>query len=94
MQSARFAIMIAAIFGITASFAGSRYYVFKKHQKSIAHQAILFVLLYASIACMHGLILYSWTDIHGHDYRAGFVLATVMQIVLSYLGNKTLVFNK
>jgi len=92
MQSAGLANFVAAIFGISASFLGNRYYVFKQDQKPITNQAMMFVLIYAAIACLHGLVLYVWTDIHGFNYRIGFVIATVLQVVLSYWGNKTLVF--
>ncbi len=94
MQSAGMANLTAAIFGITVSFLGSRYFVFKKHQEPIISQVVLFLLLYASIACMHGLVLYVWTDVSGFDYRSGFVFATILQVSLSYWGNKSLVFKK
>ena len=92
MQSAGLANLIAAIFGITASFLGSRYFVFKKHQDSMFGQAVMFGILYSSIACLHGAVLYGWTDVYKLDYRVGFIIATALQIVLSYSGNKILVF--
>jgi putative flippase GtrA len=92
MQSAGLANLIAAVFGITASFFGSRYFVFKKHEGHIINQAMIFVMLYVSIACLHGLVLFGWTDINGYDYRIGFVFATMLQVTLSYFGNKVLVF--
>jgi len=92
MRSAGVANFIGAVFGIAVSFLGSRYFVFKKHQDPILGQATAFLLLYASIAVLHGLILYGWTDVFGFDYRIGFLIGTFFQVVLSYLGNKTLVF--
>jgi len=92
MQSAGLANLIAAFFGITASFIGSRYFVFKKHLEPIHNQAVKFTLLYASIACLHGLVLYGWSDVYGFDYRIGFIMATFLQVLLSYRGNKMLVF--
>jgi putative flippase GtrA len=94
MHSAGIANMLAAVVGIGTSFLGSRYFVFKKTDGSIIHQASKFVLLYALIACLHGLILYGWTDSWHFDYRLGFLIATVVQVLLSYWGNKVLVFNK
>ena len=94
MSSAGFANFIAAFFGIATSFVGSRYFVFKKRSESIFSQAIKFACLYGAIAMLHGLVLYGWTDRWGYDYRLGFLLATLLQISLSYVGNKTLVFNK
>lgn len=94
MRSAGVANLIAAIIGISTSFLGSRYFVFKKHQEPILSQATAFVILYASIAVLHGVILYVWTDVGGFDYRIGFLIATFFQVVLSYFGNKTLVFRK
>lgn len=92
MRSAGVANLIAALIGITSSFIGSRYFVFKKHQGTILSQAGSFLVLYISIAVLHGLILYGWTDVAGFDYRIGFLIATFFQVILSYFGNKTLVF--
>ena len=94
MTSAGLANFIAAFFGITASFVGSRYFVFQAHLQPILRQALMFGGLYAAIACLHGLVLYAWTDRWGWDYRIGFLLATVLQVVLSYWSNKHLVFRK
>lgn len=93
MQSAGLANLIAAVFGITVSFLGSRYFVFKNHQDPFLNQAMVFALLYASIACLHGLVVYEWSDVYGFDYRTGFIMATIMQVMMSYFGNKSLVFN-
>jgi len=91
--SAGAANMVAAIFGITASFIGSRYFVFKKIEDAILKQALKFSSLYGVIAVLHGLVLFLWTDLMGLDYRAGFLIATAMQVSISYWGNKRLVFN-
>lgn len=93
-QSAGVANLFAAIAGIGTSFLGGRYYVFENKDGSFAHQLGKFVLLYATIACLHGLILLVWTDSMHLDYRAGFLLATAVQVSLSYFGNKLLVFNR
>ena len=94
MPSAGMANLFAAVGGITASFFGSRYFVFRDHKQPILRQAAKFGVLYALIASLHGLVLYAWTDVGHHDYRLGFLLATAMQVVLSYFGNKLLVFSK
>jgi putative flippase GtrA len=94
IPSAGLANLIAAFFGIAVSFIGSRYYVFRGHQRPFLQQASKFGLLYAVISCLHGLVLYLWTDLQGWDYRMGFLLATVLQVFSSYWGNKNLVFKK
>ncbi len=86
--------MVAALFGITASFFGNRYFVFVEHTESITRQATKFGSLYAVIAVLHGVILYIWSDNFGLDYKLGFLLATGLQVILSYFSNKKLVFNK
>jgi putative flippase GtrA len=91
-KSAGFANFIAAIFGITISFLGSRYFVFKNISESIFSQGLKFGGLYGLIALLHGLVLLVWTDIYAQNYQFGFVIATVMQISLSYVGNKLLIF--
>jgi len=92
VASAGLANFIAAFFGITASFIGSRYFVFSQTNGGLLAQAVKFSGLYGIIAVMHGLLLWVWTDIQGMDYRLGFLLATAIQLSLSFIGNKWLVF--
>lgn len=92
MKSAGVANFIAALFGITVSFLGNRYYVFRSRNKSLINQSIMFFALYALIALIHGTVLYLWTDLQGFDYRIGFIIASVIQFIMSYFGNKLLVF--
>jgi putative flippase GtrA len=94
LNSAGVSNFIAALFGISTSFLGSRYYVFQKHHAPVLGQAALFVLLYGFIAMLHGLILLLLTDIYGYDYRIGFVIATLLQVSISYASNKYLVFKQ
>ena len=91
--SAGMANLLAAMAGITASFLGSRYYVFTGSvRQPWLPQALKFSGLYGAIAVLHGLVLWLWTDRFGLDYRVGFLIATVLQVSLSYVGNKLLVF--
>jgi putative flippase GtrA len=92
IQSAGLANLLAAVVGITASFLGSRYYVFPGQAQRLLTQATRFGALYAAIALLHGAVLYLWSDVAGLDYRFGFAIALVLQVALSYLGNKNLVF--
>lgn len=92
LSSAGLANFFAAWLGITASFMGSRLFVFRGREAPMASQALRFLLLYGAVACLHGLLLYVWTDRMHQGYIIGFALAAVMQTVLSYLGNKFLVF--
>lgn len=93
-ESAGLANVVAAVFGITASFLGSRYYVFREYaaKGSPVRQALWFLMLYAGIALLHGALLYAWTDVHGLDYRIGFIVATSMQVAISYMANRVWVF--
>jgi putative flippase GtrA len=91
-DSVGLANFVAAIFGSSAAFLGNRYYVFRKRHVSVAGQLAKFSGLYLTMACFHGLALFVWSDLLGWNYIQGFVLATAMQILLSYLGNKLWVF--
>ena len=86
--------LIGAIFGISASFIGNRYFVFRNHTEAVLQQAVRFSMLYGAIACLHVTVLLIWSDWLSFDYRAGFLLATALQVMLSYLGNRHLVFKK
>lgn len=93
MSSAGMANLIASIFGITFSFIGNRYFVFNETDGSLLKQVLRFSSLYGAIAILHGLVLFLWTDWFRFDYRIGFLIATAMQVSLSYVGNKKMVFN-
>jgi len=93
-QSTGLANFIAALFGIIASFLGSKYFVFPNRNESTNKQFLKFALLYGSIAFIHGIILFVWTDMYALDYRIGFIMVTIFQITFSYLGNKYMVFKK
>ena len=84
--------LVAAIFGIMTSFIGSRYYVFRGSAEPLAQQAVRFIFLYIAIALMHGAMLYLWVDVYLMNYVTGFILATFMQMVFSFWGNKVMVF--
>lgn len=92
IPSAGLSNLIAACFGITASFLGSRYFVFRARSGSAFRQLRRFVLLYAATAVMHGLILFLWSDLGELDTNLGFLLATAFQMAVTYFGNKRLVF--
>ena len=84
--------LIAAVFGITSSFLGSRYFVFRTVEEPMLTQAMKFSGLYSAIAILHGFVLLLWTDIMSYSYSIGFLIATLIQFLLSYLGNKKWVF--
>lgn len=92
IPSAGLSNLIAAIVGIGVSFLGNRYFVFSAPAAPIIAQALRFSALYCAIAVLHGLTLLVWADYYGLDYRPGFLIATAIQALLSYLGNKSLVF--
>ncbi|AJC46008.1 GtrA family protein [Xanthomonas sacchari] len=92
MHSAGVANGIAAIFGITVSFIGSRYFVFRAAQGKLGRQGLLFVATYGCIALLHAGILYLWTDVYALDYTLGFLVATCMQVSVSFIANKFMVF--
>lgn len=94
LESAGLANFFAAIAGILVSFIGSRYFVFCNTDESIISQAVKFSGLYGFIAILHGTVMYILVDRFLYDYRAVFLLATLLQVCMSYFGNKFLVFNK
>lgn len=92
IESAGISNIVASFFGITASFLGSRYFVFPDSTGNPFSLMIRFSGLYVAIAVLHGITLGIWTDLCDFDYRIGFLIATAMQVSLSYIGNKRLVF--
>ncbi len=63
---------IAAIFGITVSFLGNRYFVFRNHTETIFTQATRFTGVYVTIAFLHAGVLLVLTDWLKIDFRIGF----------------------
>lgn len=92
MHSAGLANLTAAGFGIFSSFLGNRYFVFGKHQVNIVSQAIKFSFLYLATAIIHTGVLFIWSDCLLLDYKIGFLLATLIQFLVSYTSNKLMVF--
>jgi putative flippase GtrA len=82
---------LASIVGIAASFAGNRIFVFAS-RTPILDSLSRFVLLYASLAAMHTTALYLWSDLVHLPYTPGFVLATGLATMISYVGNRYFVF--
>jgi putative flippase GtrA len=94
VPSAGVANFVAAIFGITASFFGSRHFVFPGASESVWHQLARFWLLYAVLALMQAAVLFVWSDWAGLDYRVGFLIGTFLQMICSYFGGKHWVFKR
>lgn len=94
VNSVGLANFLAAIVGITVSFLGSKYFVFAGSAGKLEDQAARFVLVYGAIALMHGLILFVWSDQAGLPHTWGFLVATVVQVAMSYFANKFYVFSE
>jgi putative flippase GtrA len=84
--------LLAAAVAIVASFLGNRYFVFAATRARATGQLWRFVLLYAAIALVNGGLMALWSDLLKFDYRVGFVLISIIQFILSFLGNRLLVF--
>ena len=93
-SSAGLANFSASVFGITSSFLGNRYYVFRSTGESILAQGLKFSGLYGLIALLNGAVLYLVTDRLGYHYNLGFLVALCLQVWLGYTGGKHLVFRK
>ena len=91
-SSAGLANLVASLVGISVSFMGSRYFVFTESAETLAKQVSRFFLLYIVMALFHGLLMHWWVDVFVLNYAIGFVVTMVVQVVLSYWGNKILVF--
>jgi len=90
--SAGISNLLASTVGITCTFLGNRYFVFRCYDQAIIKQVIKFVGLYISIALLNGIILFLWTDQLGYNYKIGFLLSLSLQAILSYFFSKKYVF--
>jgi len=94
VSSVGLANRIASIFRFNLSFLDNRYLVFKSEKIKMAGQVIRFVVLYGCIVLLHGSFLFLWSEIQGLDYRVGFLIANGVQVSISYISNKFLVFRE
>ncbi|MBX2855056.1 MAG: GtrA family protein [Rhodobacteraceae bacterium] len=83
---------VGAAVGITASFLGSRYYVFPHRRGNWRTEVARFLPLYGVLALVRMALFYVWSDVYGLDQNIGFVIATGVQVVATFFGNKYLVF--
>ncbi len=93
LHSAAIANLIASFFAITFSYVGNRYFVFRSISEPIFKQYYKFLYFYVVIAAIHGSVLFIWTDYLGFDYKVGFLLAVMIQVILGYFANKKSVFS-
>jgi len=93
LVSAGISNMLASSVGISCTFLGNRYFVFRSYDHAIFSQAIKCVGLYLSIALLNGAILFLWTDQLGYNYKTGFLLSLALQALLSYFFSKKYVFS-
>jgi putative flippase GtrA len=93
-RSAGVANLFASTFGISASFIGNRYFVFKNTNEKVFIQAFKFIGLYTAIGFIHGFTLFIWSDLYKKDYKFGFIIAVTIQFILGYIASKKFIFNK
>lgn len=91
--SAGLANGIAAVFGISVSYLGNRYFVFRSTE-AVSRTLPLFLALYATIALLHAAVLAIWTDYARLPYTMGFVIGTAGSVLVSYFGNRYLIFTE
>lgn len=84
--------LAAAVSGTAASFIGNRQFVFRAVGGPVRQQAVRFATLYAVLALVHSACMYVWCDLLGRNYHVGFVAATALQFLLSYITNSRMVF--
>ena len=83
---------LGAAVGITASFLGSRYFVFSHRRGDWRVEVARFLPLYGVLALVRMALFYVWSDVYGLDKNIGFVIATGVQVIATFFGNKYLVF--
>ena len=94
LNSVGLANMIACCIGILVSFMGNRYIVFKLKSGNLSEQFMHFSVLYGFVAIFHGAFIYLWADFNGYNYRIGFLIATALQVLITYNYNKVFIFKK
>lgn len=94
LDSVGLANMIACCFGILVSFLGNKYIVFKFISGNFLEQFFHFFAIYGFVAIFHGAFIYLWAEFNGYNYRLGFLIATAVQVLITYNYNKVFIFKK
>lgn len=85
---------LSFLVGSISSFLGNKFFVFKvKNKFRSTSQFIKFFFLYLTLAIEHGIALYWWSDINEYNYIVGFLLITMLNIIISFIFNKYIIFN-
>ncbi len=92
LHSAGIANLIASFLAINFSYVGNRCFVFRPTYEPILKQYYKFLYFYGVIAAINGSLFFIWTDYLGFDYKVGFLLALMLQVILGYFINKKIVF--
>ncbi len=82
---------LASLVGTGASYLGSRFYVFGTSLPT-TRTLPRFLVVYAAAAGLHAILLSVWSDLWQFSYSWGFVLATGVVTLLTFLGNQRFVF--
>ena len=84
--------LIGAFFGISCSFIGNKYFVFKNNDFNLKSQLLKFTLTYAFLGFVSSTILFVWSDLFKMNYNYGFIFAAFFQFILSFIINRNWVF--
>tara|TARA_B100000787_G_scaffold98921_1_gene72976 strand:+ start:664 stop:1089 length:426 start_codon:yes stop_codon:yes gene_type:complete len=85
---------ISFLVGAISSFLGNKFFVFKvKNKFRTTSQFIKFLFLYLTLAFEHGIALYWWSDINEYNYIVGFLLIAMLNMAISFIINKYIIFN-
>lgn len=79
------------IFGVTASFWGNKYFVFRSNQ-SQSYQFFKFIILYIVLLLSTSITMWAVSDYAGLHYDIGFMVAATLQFIGGYLGSRYLIF--
>ena len=85
---------VAASIATLFSYVGNRWFVFASKDEKWLAQISRFMVAYLITAFVHTSVLYIWSDVYQLNYTSGFVIATTIQLVMTFSANKFLVFTK
>jgi len=85
------AYAFAFFFGVTASFLGNKYFVFRRKQ-SQSYQFFKFITLYIVLLLFTSITMWAVSDYAGFHYDIGFMVAAILQFIGGYLGSRYLIF--
>ena len=86
------ATVVGSVFGIATAYIGNYHYVFGVDDKRHHHYLPRFVITYLIVMIIHASVMYLFAEILLLPYELGFITATALSAMTTFMANNLIVF--